>query len=73
LDKNSLEFFSLAKTPRVIYWDREGLLNYYTVDYSSEFVMTKDWDNVTFDLEWYRISPKGKSELIRKERNVKCE
>jgi hypothetical protein len=72
-DNHSVEFISLAENSKLIFWDEDGLLNYYSVYYSDEFVETKDWDNVTFDLLRYRVSPDGKPRLVSEEQNVKCE
>ncbi len=73
LDNQSIKFLSLSENPELIFWDKDGLLNYYSVKYTSEFIVNKDWDNVTFDLLRYSISPDGESQLVREERNVKCE
>jgi hypothetical protein len=67
------EFLSQSENPNLIFWDRDGFLNYYAVDFSDEFLMNKDWNNVTLNLLRYRISSAGESQLVRKEANVKCE
>jgi hypothetical protein len=72
-DRVAVEFMSQSENPRLIFWDREGALNYYAVDFSSEFVERKDWGNVTLDLQRYRVSPDGEPQLVAEERNVKCE
>jgi hypothetical protein len=69
----SVGFRSLAREPKLVFWDKDGLLNYYYVKYSSEFVENKDWNNLTLDLLRYKISPDGQSQLVSEERNVKCE
>jgi hypothetical protein len=70
---HSTEFLSQSKNPNLIFWDRDGLLNYYCIDFSDDFVQKKDWGNVTLNLLRYRVSPDSESQLISKESNVKCE
>lgn len=73
LDNHSNEFFSFSSEPKLIFFDKDGLLNYYSVDYSDELIENRDWNNPIFDLARYRITPDGKSQLVSKEQNVKCE
>lgn len=73
LDSQSIIFLSLSEDPRLIFWDRSGLLNYYAIDYSNEFLKNKDWDNLSLDLLQYRINPDGESQLVSEERNLRCE
>jgi hypothetical protein len=56
-----------------VFWDKDGLLNYYSVVYSDEFISDKDWDNLTMDLKLYRINADGSKQLVSEEENVKCE
>lgn len=72
-DSRSIEFLSLSENPKLIFWDKDGLLNYYVVTYSSQFLDQKDWDNLTFDLLRYSISPNSEPRLVSEERNVKCQ
>lgn len=72
-DSQSIEFLSLSENPELIFWDKDDLLNYYLVTYNAQFVENKDWDNLTLDLERYRINAEGKSQLVAEEQNVKCE
>ncbi|HRK52231.1 MAG TPA: hypothetical protein PLN05_17570 [Pyrinomonadaceae bacterium] len=72
LDNRSINFRSLSKNPELIFWDKDGLLNYYSVDYGSIFLENRDWDNVTLDLQRFTIDAEGKSQLISEEQNVKC-
>lgn len=73
LDGHAVEFLSLSKDPKLIFWDRNGLLNYYVITYGDEFLEDRDWDNLTLDLLRYSISPDGESQLVSEERNVRCE
>jgi hypothetical protein len=73
LDNQSIKFLSLAENPRLIFWDKDDSLNYYSVEYTGEFIVNKNWDNVTFNLLRYRINSDGKPQLVSKEQNVKCE
>jgi len=74
IDKiHSFTFWSFSKNPKLVFWDKDGLLNYYSVVYSDEFISNKDWDNLTVDLERYKISPDGSKQLVSEEGNVKCE
>lgn len=69
----SITFVSFSKNPSLIFWDKSGSLNYYSIVYSDQFIEDKDWDNLTLDLERYRINAEGKSQLVSEEQNVKCE
>lgn len=73
LDSYSVEFLSVSEDPKLIFWDKGGTLNYYSIEYSDEFIEKKDYDNITFDLLRYRVGPAGDSQLVSKEQNVKCE
>jgi hypothetical protein len=73
LDNHSVEFFSFSSEPRLIFFDKDGLLNYYSVDYSDELAEDRNWDNPIFDILLYRVNADGKSQLVSKEQNVKCE
>lgn len=73
LDNHSINFRSLSKNPELIFWDKDGSLNYYSVDYGEKFLKNRDWDNLTEDLLRNKISLDGESQLISEERNVKCE
>lgn len=73
LDNHSNEFFSFSEEPKLIFFDKDGLLNYYAVIYSDEFIENKDWDNLTVNLLLYRVNADGKSQLVSKKQNVKCE
>ena len=73
VDNQSIEFLSQSENPNLIFWDRNGLLNYYAIDFSDDFLTKKDWDNVTLNLLRYRVGHDSKSELISKESNVNCE
>lgn len=66
-------FWSFSKNPKLMFWDKNGLLNYYSIVYSDEFIENKDWENLTFDIELYKFSSDGKAELANEERNLKCE
>lgn len=69
----SITFMSFSENPKLVFWDKDGLLNYYSVVYSGEFIHNKDWENLTLDLERYRINPDGSAQLVSEEQNVKCE
>lgn len=71
-DNRPVEFLSLSEDPRLIFWDRGGLLNYYVVTYGDEFLRDKDWDNVTLDILRYSVSPGGEPRLVSEERDVRC-
>jgi hypothetical protein len=73
LGSHSLEFLSLSEDPRLIFWDRNGLLNYYVITYGSKFLENRDWENLTLNLLRYRVSPNGESQLVSEERNMRCE
>jgi hypothetical protein len=71
-DERSAEFLSLSQDPKLIFWDRRGMLNYYVVSYGNEFLKDRDWNNLTLDLLRYRIGHDGKARLITEERDVRC-
>lgn len=73
LGSHHAEFLSLSEDPGLIFWDGNGLLNYYVITYGSKFLENRDWDNLTLDLLRYRVSPDGESQLVSEERNVRCE
>lgn len=65
-------FWSFSKNPKLIFWDKKGILNYYLVDYSDAFLSAASKrDNLSFNIEHYRIS-EGKTELIEEEINLSC-
>ena len=71
-DIHSVTFWSFSKNPRLVFWDKGGLLNYYSVVYSSEWIENKDWENLTVDLKRYKINPDGSAQLVSEKENVKC-
>jgi len=62
----ALHFESLSDTPKLIFFDNKGCLNYYSIDYNSEWLDIKDWDNIKLDISKYELSNKGESFLIEK-------
>lgn len=67
-----VEFRSLSENPNLIFWDRNGSLNYYSVDYGSTSLDNgEDW-KYTLDLLRYRVGSGGESELVAEERNLQC-
>jgi len=72
IDDHLIEFQSLSNNPRLIFWDKNGLLNYFVVDFSSEFIEERDFDHPSLDLHMFKINDEGKSQLQGEERNVKC-
>ncbi|MEK7723312.1 MAG: hypothetical protein AAB336_03110 [Acidobacteriota bacterium] len=67
----SNSFLSFSRNPKLLFWDKNGLLNYYRIVYSDAFIQYKDWENLTFNIEHYRISD-GRTELIKEETNLSC-
>ena len=72
IDDHSIQFQSLSDDPRLLFWDKDGLLNYYVVDFSSEFIEERDFDHPSLDLRRFVVNNDGKSQLVSEERNVKC-
>ncbi|MGB7070786.1 MAG: hypothetical protein WBD22_14930 [Pyrinomonadaceae bacterium] len=72
LDNRSVNFRSLSKNPELIFCDKDGLLNYYSVDYGRKFLENRNWDNLTLDLKRFRVDAEGKSQLISEETNIRC-
>lgn len=65
-------FWSFSKNPKLVFWDKKGMLNYYSVVYSDDFLSaTSKRENLTFNIEHYRVFD-GKTELIKKEINLSC-
>lgn len=73
LESHPIEFRSLSINPEFIFWDKNGLLNYYTVKYGESFLENKDPENLTLDFSRYRVNSKGKSQLVSRKPNVKCQ
>lgn len=70
------EFWSFSRNPKLIFWDKNDLLNYYSVIYSDDFfsaTSVRDYNNLTFNVEQYKINPDGKAQLVSEEQNLKCE
>lgn len=70
------EFWSFSRNPKLVFWDKDGLLNYYSVIYSDDFLSAtsdRDYDNLTFNIERYKVNLDGKAQLINEEQNLKCE
>jgi hypothetical protein len=66
-------YLSFSRNPKLVFWDKDGRLNYYSIVYSDEFIHNHDWDNLTFALERHQVSPEGSDRLVSVEQNVKCE
>jgi hypothetical protein len=73
LEDQHVEFISQSKNPTLIFWDKGGTLNYYAIDFSDNFLLNKDWNNVTLNLLRYKRDANGNSRLVSEERNVKCD
>lgn len=70
------EFWSFSKNPKLAFWGKDGLLNYYSVIYSDDFLSAtsdRDYNKLTFNIERYKINSDGKAQLISEEQNLKCE
>ena len=68
-------FWSFSRNPKLVFWDKEGFLNYYSVIYSDEFLSAtsdRDYSNLTFNIERYKINADGKTVLVSEEHNLKC-
>ncbi|GEM_PF-2337538 len=72
-DNHTVEFFSFSSEPKLIFFDKDDLLNYYSVDYSNELAENRNWNNPIFDILLYRVNLDGQSQLVSKEQNIKCE
>jgi len=72
VDDHLIEFQSLSDNPRLIFWDKNGFLNYFVVDFSSEFIEQRDFDHPSLDLRMFIMNDEGKPQLQNEERNVKC-
>jgi hypothetical protein len=72
-ENRSINFRSLSEEPKLIFLNKDGSLNYYSVDYGDKFLEKRDWDNLTLNLLRYKINPNGKSELLSEEYNLMCE
>lgn len=69
-------FWSFSRNPKLVFWDKEGLLNYYSVIYSDDFLSAtsdRDYTKLTFNIERYKINSDGKAELVSEEQNLKCD
>lgn len=72
-DRKAIEFQSFSENPQLIWLDKAGALNYYSVVYSDEFIENKDWDNPTYKIEKYHVNPVGEKVLVSTENYLKCE
>lgn len=72
LDNYSINVQSLSENPALFFLGKDGLLNYYSVDYGEKFLEDRDWDNLTLNLNRYRVGPDGTAQTISEERDVKC-
>jgi hypothetical protein len=59
----------MSENPDLILWDKDGLLNYYAVDFSGNL----DWDNLTLNLLRHRVGSDGSPQSVGEERDVRCE
>jgi hypothetical protein len=69
-------FWSFSRNPNLVFWDKDGLLNYYSVIYSDDFLSAtsdRDYSKLTFNIERYKINSDGKAVLVSEEQNLKCE
>jgi hypothetical protein len=73
LGNYSIKFLSLSENPKLLFWDKDGLLNYYSVGYGDKFLENRDWDNLTLNLIRYSVSSNGGSQIVSEERNMKCQ
>jgi len=73
LNNHSVKFLSLSENPNLVFWDKDGLLNYYSVEYGKSFLENRNWDNLTLDLIRHSIDSNGASTIVSEERNVKCQ
>lgn len=72
-DNYSINFQSLSARPGLVFWDKDGLLNYYSIDYGDKFLENRDWNNLTFSINRYRVGLDGQSNTVSEERDVKCQ
>lgn len=67
-EKSVVGFESLSDNPRMIFWDKEGRINYNAIVESEPKANAGGpWDAV-----WYRLSPSGKVEVVQADRRVDC-
>lgn len=71
-DSYSINFQSLSDNPKLIFFDKEGLVNYYSIDFNYTSKENKNWDDVPLNLLQYKITSNGESQLVGEEPNVKC-
>lgn len=69
--ENAVRFKSIATNPNLIFWDKEGRLNYFTLLYSD--VVAKDGSSnlASLDLRRLRLLD-GITEVIEEEKKVRC-
>ncbi|MBK8812287.1 MAG: hypothetical protein IPN69_16375 [Acidobacteria bacterium] len=69
LSGKQLEAFeSLSSNPQMIFWDKEEQINFYSIIESEPQANAGG----PWDITHSRLSPSGKSEVIRAERKVDC-
>lgn len=69
---SSLSFSSLSDNPSLIFWDRDGTIKLYTVQFTKEFIIDKNWKNLRLDVLLYQWNGSGEYRLIAEERNLVC-
>ncbi len=72
VDGRPVSFVSLSENPSLIYWDRQGSLKFYRVDFTKDFIIDKNWNNVRVNVFLYRWEVSGEYRLISEERNLAC-
>lgn len=48
------EFITLSNDPKLFFFDNKSILNFFRVDYSTEFINTKNWDEVILEIIKYQ-------------------
>lgn len=67
-----LSFTSLSDNPSLIFWDHDGKLKLYTIQFTKEFIIDKNWKNLRLDILLYQWNGSGEYRLIDEERNLVC-
>jgi hypothetical protein len=70
--ESAVRFRSIATNPNLIFWDKEGRLNYITLSYSDGVAIDASPNIVSLDFRRMQLRASGVTELIEEEKNVRC-
>lgn len=70
--QNVVRFKSIATNPNLLFWDKEGGLNYFTVLYSEVAMKNVSSNFVSLDFKRFRLLDGDTPVLIEEQKSVRC-